>query len=96
MNTNSAFTGSYSEKTFRYQQFDLKQTRKFRVDQPVVEFSSDNFRLYVTTMRAINFQYDFPSFPIIHIKDHYVLMFDLTSILDPTKIVITQEQLKSH
>ena len=30
MNTNSAFTGSYTENPFRYQQFDLRKIRILR------------------------------------------------------------------
>ena len=56
MNTNSAFTGSYTENPFWYQQFDLRQTRILRGGQPIVDFdAADNCRLYVTTMKAMNF-----------------------------------------
>ena len=57
MNTNSAFTGSYTENPFWYQQFDLRQNRVLRGGQPTVDFdAADNCRLYVTTMKAMNFQ----------------------------------------
>ena len=39
-NTNSAFTGSYSENPFWYQQFDLRQFRILRGDQPIVDFDA--------------------------------------------------------
>ena len=81
MNTNSAFTGSYIENPFWYQQFELRQIRILRGGQPSVDFdAADKCRLYVTTMKAMNFQYDFPSIPIDSFKDHYVLVFDLTSM----------------
>ena len=65
MNTNSAFTGSYTEKPFWYQQFDLRQIRILRGGQPTVDFdAADNCRLYVTTMKAMNFQDDIASIPI--------------------------------
>ena len=61
MNTNSAFTGSFTENPFWYQQFDLRQIRILRRGQPIVEFdTADNCRLYVTTMKAKNFQNDIP------------------------------------
>ena len=86
MNTNSAFTGSFTENPFWYQQFDLRQIRKLRGGQPIVDFdTADNCRLYVTTMKAMNFQDDFPSIPIYDFKDHYVLVFDLTSMEDATE-----------
>ena len=86
MNTNSAFTGSYTENPFWYQQFDLRQIRILIGAQPVVDFdAANNCRLYVTTMKAMNFQDDIPSIPIDNFKDHYVLVFDLTSIQDATE-----------
>ena len=36
-------------------------------------------------MKAMNFQHDFPSIPIDDFKDHYVLVFDLTSMQDATE-----------
>ena len=86
MNTNSAFTGSYNENPFWYQEFDLRQIRILRGGQPIVDFdAADNCRLYVTTMEAMNFQDDIPSIPVVNFKDHYVLVFDLTSRLDATE-----------
>ena len=85
MNKNSAFTGSFTENPFWYQQFDFRQIRILRGGQPIVDFgTADNCRLYVTTMEARNFQDDFPSIPIDDFKDHYVLVFDLTSMEDAT------------
>ena len=43
MKTNSAFTGSFTENPFWYQQFDLRQIRIFRGGQPTVDFdTADN------------------------------------------------------
>ena len=86
MNTNSAFTGSFTENPYWYQQFGLRHIRILRGGQPVVDYdTSDNCRLYVTTMRAMNFHDDLPSIPIDNFKDHYVLVFDLTSMQDATE-----------
>ena len=86
MITKSAFTESYTENPFWYQHFDLKQIRILRGGQPTVDFdAADNCRLYVTTMKAKNFQYDIRSIPIDNFKDHYVLVFDLTSMQDATE-----------
>ena len=83
MNTNSAFTGSYTENPFWYQNFNLRQIRILRGGQPIVDFdAADKCRLYVTTRKAKNFQDDIPSIPIDNFKDHYVLVFDLTSMQD--------------
>ena len=86
MNTNSAFTGSFTENPFWYQKFHLRQIRILRGGQPFVDFdTADNCRLYVTTLKAMNFQDDIPSIPIDDFKDHYVLVFDLTSMQDATE-----------
>ena len=86
MNTNSAFTGSFTENPFWYQQFDLRQIRILRGGQPIVDYdTSDNCRLNVTTMKAMNFQDDIPSIPIDNFQDHYVPVFDLTSMQDATE-----------
>ena len=54
--------------------------------QPIVDFdAADKCYLYVTTMKAMNFQDDIPSIPIDNFKDHYVLVFDLTSMQDATE-----------
>ena len=86
MNTNSSFTGSFTENPFCFQHFDLGQIRTLRGGQPIVDFdTADNCRLYVTTMKAMKFQDDIPSIPIDDFKDHYVLVFDLTSMQDATE-----------
>ena len=85
-NTNSAFTGSYPENPFWYQQTDLRQSRKLRGGRPIVDFdAADNCRLYVTTMKAMNFQDDIPSITIDNFKDHHVIVFDFTSMQDATE-----------
>ena len=76
MNTNSASTGSYTENPFWYQQFILRQIKKLRGSQPIVEFdAADKCRLFVTLMKAMIFQEDIRSIPIDNSKDHYVLVF---------------------
>ena len=86
MNTNSACSGSFTENPFWYQQFDLRQIRTLKGGTPIVYYdTSDNCRLYVTTMKAVNFQDNTPSIPIDDFQDHYVLLFDLTSMQDATE-----------
>ena len=81
--TDSALTGLHTENPFRYQQFDLRHIKIFRRAQLIVEFdAADNFRLYVTTVKAINFQDDIPSFLMNNFANHYALVFDSTSIED--------------
>ena len=86
MNSNSAFTGSFAENPFWYQQFNLRDNKILIGGQPIVHHdTTDNCRLYVTTMNAMNFQDDIPSIPVDNFKDHYVLVFDLTSMQDATE-----------
>ena len=86
MNSNSAFTGSFAWNPFWYQQFNLRDIRKLRGGQPIVQHdTTDNGPLYVTAMKTMNFQDDIPSFPVDNFKDHYELVFDLTSMQDATE-----------
>ena len=70
MNKNPAFTGSYIENPFWYQQFDLRQIRILRGGQPIVDFdAADNCRLNVTTRKVMNFQNGIPSIPTDNFED---------------------------
>ena len=63
----------------------MRNIRILRGGQPIVHHdATDNCRLYVTTMKAMNFQDDNPSIPVDNFKDLYVLVFDLTSMQDAT------------
>ena len=83
MNTVSAFTESFTENSFWYQQSDPRQIRILREGRSIVVFdTADSCRLYKTTIKAMNFQDDNPSIPIDDFKDHYLLVFELTSLQD--------------
>ena len=45
MNSNSAFTGSFAENPFWYQQFNLRSIRKLRGGQPIVDNFKDHYVL---------------------------------------------------
>ena len=47
--------------------------------------AADNCCLYIMTMRALNFQDGIPSIPIDIFKNHYVLVFDWTSMQHATE-----------
>ena len=86
MNTNSAFSGSFSENPIWYQQFGLRKIKTLRGGQPVVDFdAAENYCLYVTTMKAMNAQDDIPSTPTDNFQDYNVLVFDLTSMQDASE-----------
>ena len=83
MNTNSAFNGSFTQNPFWYQQIDLRQIRILRGGKPNVDSdAADKCRLYFTTMKSMNFQDDILSIPTDNFKDHYVVVFDWTSMQD--------------
>ena len=72
MNSNSASIGSFAENPFWYQEFNLRDIRIRRGGQPIVNHdTTDNCRLYVTMMKAINCQ---DEVPIDNFEDHYVLL----------------------
>ena len=59
LNTNSAFTGLYTENPYWYQLFGLRQIGILRGSQPIVDFdAADKCRQNVTTVKAMNFQDD--------------------------------------
>ena len=87
-NTNSAFTGVYVENPFRHQQFGLRQNRIFIGCQPIVDVhAGDNCSLQVRTKKTNqeNFPNNIPSIPIDKFENHYVQLFDLTSMKDATE-----------
>ena len=68
---------------FWYQQFDLRQNSILKAGQPIVDVDAlDNCRLYVTTMKEMDFHDDIPSILIDKSKNRYVLVFDLISMQD--------------
>ena len=51
----------------------------------------ENCRLYVTKMKTMNFQVGIFSIPIDNFNDHYVLVFELTSMRDATENCLCRE-----
>ena len=83
MSTNSDFTSSFTENTFWYQQFSLRKIRRVRGGLHMVDFdTAEKFRLYMTTMKAMNSQDVVASVPTDDLKDDYVLVFELISMQD--------------
>ena len=86
MNSMPAFAGSFAENPFWYQQFNKRDIRILRGGRPFIYHdTTDNCCLYVTTMKAMNFQEDIPSIPVDNFKNHYVLVFGLNSMQDATE-----------
>ena len=54
---------------FWYQEFDLRKHKILRGGQLIVDFDgAHNCRLHIWKMKAMNFQEDYPSFPIDKLK----------------------------
>ena len=60
--------------------------------------TEDDCRPYVTTMKAMSFNEEFASIPVEDFNDHYILVFDLTSLQDCTEFIhypeLTGESLR--
>ena len=81
MNANSAVRGSFHENPFSYQQFHLKELRFIRGERVIVSFDTIcPCRPYVTTMKSMQFNEDFPALLMEGFQNHYILVFDLTSL----------------
>ena len=86
MNTNSSIEGSFHEKLFNYHQFHLRELIIIQGGRAIV--SSDTTspcRPYVTTMKAMHLNEDFPAPPMEDFQNHSILVFDLTSLQDASE-----------
>ena len=64
----------------------LRQNRILKASQPDVDFDAvDNYCLHVTTRKAMISQEDILSVLIYNFKDHFLLVFDISSIRDATE-----------
>ena len=83
MNTNSAVAESFHENLFSYQQFHLRELRIIWGGRAFVSLDTTSpCRPYVTTMKAMQFNEDFPALSMEDFQNHYILVFDLTSLQD--------------
>ena len=83
MNTNSAVAGSFYENPFNYQKFHLRELRIIRGGRAIISLDTTSpCRPYVTTMKAMQLNKDFPALPMEDFQNHYNLVFDLTSQQD--------------
>ena len=83
MNTNSAVAGSFHENPFSYQQFHLRELRIIRGERAIVSLDTTSpCRPYATTMKAMQFNEDFPALPMEDFQHHNILVFELTSLQD--------------
>ena len=80
MNTNSAFTGSYTENPFWYQQFELRQIRKLRGGQPIVDFdATENCHYPELVGEPLRLELYF-TFPLEHVTELILLGERMSSV----------------
>ena len=83
MNTISAFTGNFQENPFHYRKFGLRELKIVRGGRAIVSVDTTNdCRAYVIRMKAMNINEEIPALPNNLFQNHYVLVFDLTSLQD--------------
>ena len=83
MNTNLSFAGHFQENLLHYQKIGLQELRIIRGGRTIVSIDTTNeSRAYVTLMKAINFNDEVPSLSNNIFQNHYVHVFDMTSLQD--------------
>ena len=71
MNTISAVAGSFHENPFSYQQFHLREIRIIRGGRAIVSLDTTSpCQPYVTTVKAMQFNEDFPAFSKEDFQNH--------------------------
>ena len=82
MDTSLAVAGSFHENPFNYQQFHLRELRIVRGGRAIISLDTTSTCPYVTTMKAMQFNEDFPALFMEDFQNHYILVFELTSLQD--------------
>ena len=81
MNTNANFNGHSSTTPYHYQKFDLFRLEISRNGLVLwdVKLSDNNTRMYYTTLESLHFEEHGPNIPLHDYKNHFFMLFDLTS-----------------
>ena len=81
MNTSSEVAGSFHKFPFNNQQFHLREIRIIRGGRAIISLDTTSLcRPFVTTMKAMQYSEGFPAHPMEDFQNHYILVFDLTSV----------------
>ena len=97
MNTNSVFVRHFQSNLSHYKIFGLREVRirTVRGGRAIVSLEKTNdCRAYVTTMKAMNFNEEIPALPNQQFQNHYILVFDLTSLHDAGETAVKVFDLK--
>ena len=80
MNTNSAFTGSYTENPIWYQHIDLRHIRILRKGQPIIDFdAADNCHYPELVGEPLRLELNF-TFPLEHVTELILLGERMSSV----------------
>ena len=83
INTDSVFTGRFQGNPFHYQNFVSRELRIVQRGRAIVSLDTTNdSRAYVTAIKAMSFSEKNPGLPNHQLQNHYILIFDLTSLQD--------------
>ena len=83
MTTNKAFLGSKANNPFHYQKFNLENITVYRNGYPIAATplqTGNDKKLYLNSPEALAFESHGHGVPFSNFPNHYVLVFDLTSI----------------
>lgn len=82
MNTNESFTGKLHLNPFHYQTFGLERIVLYRNGTVLFDNSLKDggiVQLYSNTLRNLHFDHNSPGIALKEYKDHFVIVYDLTS-----------------
>jgi hypothetical protein len=94
MCTNTAFDGTHDSNPFHYQKFDLIEITLKRNGVQIPGsplYTEDDRRAYHGSLRALAFNRNSHGIPIGDYQNHYVVVFDLTSTLEASHMLINPE-----
>ena len=82
MNANADFTGSLGTNHFHFRKYGLKELRIICGGLPILSLNTkDDVVPYFHTLKSLNFEQDGPGISLAQFRNHYILVFDLTSTL---------------
>lgn len=82
MNTNESFTGKLTQNPFHYQTFGLQRIVLYRNGTVLFDNSLKDggiVQLYSNTLRNLHFDHNSPGISLQEYKNHFVIVYDLTS-----------------
>ena len=94
MNTNTAFVGNRVQNPFWNQKFDLSEITVYRNDLPIPGTPTstiDDKRVYFSSLGSLAFIENGHGIPLKEFRNHYILVFDLTSTWEASRVFLHPE-----